>query len=176
LRALDQAVRHVIDDSRVKLCRPTGKDEARDELLVDDHGSDFDAITNLYEQARTVFEHAAVERSATEVLDAPTAAVVAGLRSVLAQRPYRGTTEGPEVGRFQTTVKTGSRWLDPVTLGTDLEVWLTDLGDKTQVSVRTRSQSLIAGDVFGMYDRYIQGLLTNLRATLSSQSPPVSRQ
>lgn len=105
-----------------------------------------------------------VERSATEVLDAPKPAVVAALRSALAQRPYRGTSEDPETGRFQTTVKTGSRWLDPLTLGTDLEVWLNDLGDKTHVTVRTRSQSLIVGDVFGMYDRYIQGLLTDLRA------------
>ena len=105
-----------------------------------------------------------VERSATEVLDAPRAAVAAGLRSALAQRPYRGTSEDPVAGRFQTTVKTGSRWLDPLTLGTDLEVWLNDLGDKTQVTVRTRSQSLVAGDVFGMYDRYIQHLLTDLRA------------
>jgi hypothetical protein len=69
-------------------------------------------------------------------------------------------------------VKTGSRWLDPLTLGTDLEVWLNDLGDKTQVTVRTRSQSLIAGDVFGMYDRYIQTLLTDLRARCCSQDPP----
>jgi hypothetical protein len=109
------------------------------------------------------------------VLDAPSAAVAAGLRSALAQRPYRGTSEDPEVGRFQTTVKTGSRWLDPLTLGTDLEVWLNDLGDKTQVTVRTRSQSLIAGDVFAMYDRYIQRLLTDLRSRCYGQGPPASR-
>ena len=98
------------------------------------------------------------------MLDAPRAAVAAGVRSALAQRPYRGTSEDPKARRFQTTVKTGSRWLDPLTLGTDLEVWLNDLADKTQVTVRTRSQSLVAGDVFGMYDRYIQRLLTDLRA------------
>lgn len=100
------------------------------------------------------------------MLDAPKPAVAAGLRLVLARRPYRGTSEDLETGRFQTTVKTGSRWLDPLTMGTDLEVWLSEWGDKTQITVRTRSQSLVAGDVFGMYDRYIQGLLNDLRATV----------
>jgi hypothetical protein len=117
-----------------------------------------------------------VERGTTEVLDAPKPAVAEALRSALAQRPYRGTSEDPEAGRFQTTVKTGRRWLDPLTLGTQLEVRLNDLGDKTQVTVRTRSQSLIAGDVFGMYDRYIQGLLKDLRARVYSQGSPASRQ
>jgi hypothetical protein len=56
-------------------------------------------------------------------------------------------------------------------MGTDLEVWLIDWGDKTQVTVRTRSQSLVGGDIFGMYDRYIQSLLNDLRARLSGQSP-----
>lgn len=108
------------------------------------------------------------------MLDAPKPAVAAGLRFVLAQRPYRGTSEDPEAGRFQTTVKTGARWLDPLTMGTDLEVWLSDWGDKTQVTVRTRSQSLVIGDVFGMYDRYIQGLLNDLRVRV--QGPPARRQ
>jgi len=63
-------------------------------------------------------------------------------------------------------VKTGSRWFDPVTLGTHLEVKLNDQGDKTQVTVETRSQPFIFGDIFGMYDRHIRGLLTDLRATL----------
>jgi hypothetical protein len=61
-------------------------------------------------------------------------------------------------------------------MGTDLEVWLIDMGDKTQVTVRTRSQSLVAGDVFGMYDRYIAALLNDLRARLHGQGPPVSGQ
>jgi hypothetical protein len=42
-----------------------------------------------------------VERSATEVLDAPRAAVAAALRSALAQRPYRGTSEDPEAATFK---------------------------------------------------------------------------
>jgi hypothetical protein len=104
-----------------------------------------------------------VRRSATEVLDAPMSVVAHKVRAALRQRPYARTCEerGGEV--FRTTVKTGVGWLDPVVLGTDLEVRLNEQAGKTKVTVETRSQPMICGDIFGMYNRYIRRLLTEIR-------------
>jgi hypothetical protein len=50
----------------------------------------------------------------------------------------------------------------PLVLGTDMTVTLDESDGATKVRVSTLSQSMIMGDVFGMYDRYVTGFLGKL--------------
>lgn len=100
-----------------------------------------------------------VRRSATAVIEAPKRVVADRVRSLLAEKPYGGVWPGAAADIFRTTIKTAFFMLP-----TQLEIMLDDHGDKTQVTVQSRSQVFIRADVFGMYDRYIRRLLISLGA------------
>ena len=66
--------------------------------------------------------------------------------------------------RFVTNVRP-HWWL----LGTAMTVDLQPSGTGTRVSVTTRSQWFIVGDVFNYYNRYIHDFLGQLKAQLKNQ-------
>ena len=106
-----------------------------------------------------------VERHAEIDVDAPISSVAQAARAVLGQSPqYRRTVE--QATRFETNVRP-HWWL----LGTAMTIDLQPDGARTRVSVATRSQSFIVGDVFGYYRGYIHEFLGRLMVRLREQTP-----
>lgn len=76
-------------------------------------------------------------------------------RKVLEQPVYRDvSTTGSE---FLVSVKPNF-----LLLGTPMRIVLEDQGNETSVTVSIESQSLILGDVFDFYNRYINDFLNDL--------------
>ena len=114
-----------------------------------------------------------VQRSNTERFLIDQDRLLANLLEVLrqGQRGYRyvDTVVNAERTRVETRVKP---WLWPLLLSTPMTLDLAGQRDGTcDLTVATRSQRLIFGDVFGFYDRYIADLFRAL-ASLSSTIKP----
>ncbi len=52
-------------------------------------------------------------------------------------------------------------------LGTEMEIEIEQTGKKFAVKVKTTSQKLIMGDIFGYYDRYIREFLDALKYSIA---------
>ena len=90
--------------------------------------------------------------------------VAQAVRAVLGQSPrYRHTTEQGTC--FVTNVR--PHWW---VLGTAMTIDLQPSGTRTQVSVSTRSQWFIVGDVFDYYSGYIHDFLGHLMARVGEQT------
>ena len=103
-----------------------------------------------------------VVREQQRVFAAPCDLVVAAMRRVLGEgRAYELVEEDPH-GTFEVVYRPRI----PLVLSTPIAIKAESLGDATAVTVRTRSQSLILGDVFNFYDRYIQAFFDSLRGQI----------
>jgi hypothetical protein len=99
-------------------------------------------------------------RTATEFLRASRATVAQAVRRTLEGDPrYRNVMELVQDSRFAVSVKP-SWWL----LGTDMLVSLADADTGTVITVETKSQPYIVGDVFCFYDRYIRHFLAKVKS------------
>ena len=108
-----------------------------------------------------------VRRHADAHFDASPMLVARAARVVLSQcPPYVQTYEVEENAIFKTNVRP-YWWLT----GTDMTIRLSASTVGTTVSVDTKSQVFILGDVFGFYDRYIQSFFSDLRRVLRTGSP-----
>ncbi len=63
----------------------------------------------------------------------------------------------------------------PLVLGTEMNIMLEEANEGTIVTVSTKSQALIMGDAFGMYDRYIRSFFTELQKSLGANPISVVR-
>jgi len=107
----------------------------------------------------------AVQKHDEVEFDAPASLVVQAVRAVLLQSPaYRRTSE--QEMRFTTNVRP-HWWL----LGTDMTIDLHPGVHGTRVSVSTRSQWFITGDVFDCYNHYIREFLYHLQTQLQGKTP-----
>jgi len=108
-----------------------------------------------------------VKRERSEVFDAPLPRIMEAVRSVLAEGQanyaYRNTLEAEGGSRIDTWVVPRERLL----LTTPMTIALAPNGSQTRVSVRTRSQWFILGDVFGFYHGYIHDLLWCVKRRVS---------
>jgi hypothetical protein len=71
---------------------------------------------------------------------------------------YRRVSEGNSGAYFSAVVQPNV----PLVLGTDITVTLDESDGTTRVQVSTLSQPMIMGDVFGMYDHYLEGFFGKL--------------
>lgn len=106
-----------------------------------------------------------VQRSSEDHFDVSVPAVADAVRAVLARSSaYRETMEIDKATLFKTKVKPRNRFLGWLLLSTDMTVKLGPIGlAGTQVVVSTTSQWYITGDIFNVYERYIQDFLRDLR-------------
>ena len=83
------------------------------------------------------------------------------------QYRYHDTTMSANGATFKTTIRPR---LWPLVLQTHVSVQLVPLpdGGSTKVVVETKSQSFIFGDVFQLYNGYVQDVLRDLRDELST--------
>jgi hypothetical protein len=99
-------------------------------------------------------------RTVDEFLKVNRTAAAQAVRRVLESNPrYRNTAEMAQDSRFATNIKP-SWWL----LGTNMSVSLADCDTGTMVTVQTRSQPYIMGDIFCCYDRYIRHFLEKVKS------------
>lgn len=106
-----------------------------------------------------------VRKHGSAMFDANPVTVARATRSVLSRRhQYVRSVEVEADAVFSANVRPS--WL---LLGTDMKVELQPLSAGTRVLVETKSQFYIMGDVFGFYDGYIQGFLSDLRMELRRQ-------
>ena len=114
-----------------------------------------------------------VERQKSKKFQAPYSRVLGGLRKVLAEGQqtysYQGTVEGQDGMRITTTVRPR---LWPLLLSTRLSIDLDPDSAGTRVSVQTRSQWFIIGDVFDMYRGYIRDLLEAVGDKVAAGAEP----
>ncbi len=100
-----------------------------------------------------------VIRKDTRTFEAPRARVVDAVRRILSKgQPkyiYIDTEETLEGDAFTTRIRPTWRLL----LSTMMTITLEGNGPRTNVSVETRSQFLVLGDVLDMYRQYIRDLL-----------------
>jgi len=107
-----------------------------------------------------------VERQYTEKFRVSCSRMLDAIREVLAEgdpsHSYQDTEETEGGRRITTTVKP-RQWLF---LTTALSIDLDPEDTNTRVSVRTRSQWFIIGDVFNMFGGYIRDLLQSVHNKL----------
>jgi len=101
-----------------------------------------------------------VWRKSDRVFNVTRAIVAEAVRNVFkADSHYRNTIEHTKNCLFTTNVK--PHWY---VLGTNMSINLEDTNTGTLVTVQTKSQFFIYGDVFASYNRLIQGFLRSLNA------------
>jgi len=107
-----------------------------------------------------------VIRKDTRTFEAPRARVVDAVRRVLSKGQlkyiYVDTEEAIEGDSFMTRIRPTWRLL----LSTVMTITLEGIGPRTNVSVATRSQFFILGDVLDMYRQYIRDALFALDVQL----------
>ena len=98
-----------------------------------------------------------VKRQRSVTYNATKEIVAEGVRKVLAaNRNYTDTVEGID-GSFFTLVQP-----NPLLLDTPMRITIEQNSDNTTVSVSTKSQPFIWGDIFGYYNKYITNFLSAL--------------
>ena len=103
-----------------------------------------------------------VRRKSDEAFKADYVILAQAVRNVLKANPsYRNTIEHKKNCLFTTNVKP-HWWL----LATNMSISLEDSNSGTRVTVQTKSQSFILGDVFNCYNRYIRDFLRDLKIEL----------
>ncbi len=91
-----------------------------------------------------------VKRQKSVVFNKPIELVMERIRIVLASnKKYTETIEGVD-GSFLTLVQP-----NPLLLDTPMRIMVEWNGDDTVVKVSTKSQPFVWGDIFGVYNRYI---------------------
>jgi hypothetical protein len=125
-----------------------------------------------------------VRREQTHVFHAPYSKVTEAIRSVLSQGienySYRHTIEAEDHLVFNTVVRPSS-W--PLKLATKMAINLEPDELQTKVTVRTRTQRFLLGDVFDFCGGYIYDFLEAIRlrvedkreSTVSSTKAPTTR-
>ena len=109
-----------------------------------------------------------VIRNDTQEFDATTARVVAEIRGVLSegQSDYTYTETEETAGGLALTTRI--RPLSPKLASTKMIVTLESIDSRTAVSVQTRSQLFVFGDIFDMCRGYISDFYSSLDRKLSS--------
>lgn len=103
-----------------------------------------------------------VRRKSEEAFKANRVTVAEAIRNVLkATLYYRNAAEHKRNSQFTTYVKP-HWWL----IGTNMSISLEDANSGTRVTVQTKSQFFILGDVFHSYNRLIQRFWHNLKTEL----------
>ena len=103
-----------------------------------------------------------VIRRDTRTFEAPRARVVRGVTRVLSKGQPRYRYVDTEKTREGNTFTTRIRPVWRLLLSTIMTITLEGTGPRTTVSVETRSQFFLLGDVFDMYRQYIHDLLLAL--------------
>lgn len=103
-----------------------------------------------------------VQRNSDDYFNTPFTVLARAVRTVLRRcPPYFDTVEKEIDTLFKTNVKPGW-WL----AGTEMSIELKPSSGGTEVSVKTQSQVLVRGDIFGFYKRFIRSFLKDLRAEI----------
>ena len=112
-----------------------------------------------------------VERQHAETFRFSHSRVLDAVREILAgghpSHSYEGTEEAEGGRRITTTVKP---WQWPLFLSTAMSIDLDPDGTSTRVTVRTRSQWFILGDMFNLYGGYIRDLLQAVHNKLMAEA------
>ena len=107
-----------------------------------------------------------VVRQDRRTFESPQETIAEAVRKILSRGHqrylYTEIHESPEGSSFTATIRPVSRLL----LSTPMRVHLESEGSRTTVSVETRSQFFILGDVFDMYRQYIRDFLYALEDRL----------
>lgn len=116
-----------------------------------------------------------VERHTTQEFDAPIDRVTSALRDILCEQrssQYKYTeTRELRGGLFETRISP----FMPLMLSTRMTIALASLGARTRVTVSTRSQWFILGDVFEMYRGYIEDCFLSITGRLQGDSAHLDR-
>ena len=107
-----------------------------------------------------------IVRRDTKTFEAPRERIVGAVRRVLSKGQqryvYTDTQEAQDGNMFTTRIRPIGRLL----LSTAMTIKLEGTGPRTTVSVETRSQFFILGDVLDMYRQYVRDLLFALEERL----------
>ena len=99
-----------------------------------------------------------VRRQGEATFSIDRAILAAQTRSILAANPIYKNTKESEDGSFVTSVKPNF-----YLASTPMTISFEEVGANTTVKVSTTSQPFIIGDRWGMYQRYIQDFLQELK-------------
>lgn len=111
-----------------------------------------------------------VKREQSRTFNASPTEVAPALRAVLAagQGSYRyfGNEESEGGRSFQTVIQHSQ----PGILSTKLRVWIEPLGSQSRVTVSTRSQWFLLGDINDFYGDYIRDLFNSIGSRLRNEA------
>jgi len=117
----------------------------------------------------------AVRRDKKKVLNAPADIVTQAIRTVLRNGhlfwKYSKTEEDHKGLLIKTVIKPV---FYPLVLSTKMTIEIESINSKTSVTVSTYSQECIYGDIFGIYNRYINRFLVTLSKTASGAATGTS--
>lgn len=113
-----------------------------------------------------------VRQSADQTLDVQLPQVVASVRKILdTDDIYKTSSERPSSSGSGINFYTYVQPNIPFVLGTHMYIQVEPHDIQTTIDVTVQSQTLIIGDAFGFYDRYIRNFFTSLNAVITSSQP-----